>query len=160
MLTLRIAAVGKLKERHFAEACAEYQKRLGGFCRLQMIEIPEARLPDSPSVSQIRQALAREGEQLLRAADKKDFLVALCVEGDSLTSPQLSEQLRRLQNAGHSAVCFAIGGSYGLDDAVKEAAGLRMSMSAMTFPHQLARVMLLEQLYRAFSLAAGGKYHK
>lgn len=159
MLNVRIIAVGKLKERYLTEGCAEYQKRLGAFCRLEMAELPEVRLPDSPSEAQIRAALSKEGAQILEKA-KGSFLVSLCVEGEGMTSPAFSKLLSKISVEGQSAVSFAIGSSCGLSQEVKAASSLCLSVSEMTFPHQLMRLMLLEQLYRAFSIAAGGKYHK
>ena len=159
MLELKVIAIGKLKERFLSEGCAEYQKRLGAFCRFTLHELPEARLSDHPSQAEIHKALDEEGEKILDKA-KGSYLVALCIEGEMLSSVQLSEKLEWLAGTGKSSVSFAIGSSFGLSDRVKEAAGMRISMSRMTFPHQLARLMLLEQLYRACSISAGSKYHK
>lgn len=159
MLNVRLIAVGKLRERYLAEGCAEYQKRLGAFCRLELIELPEARLAEKPSEAQIEAALSKEAEQILERA-KGSYLIALCVEGRAMASEALSERLSKLTVDGISAVSFVIGSSFGLSPKVKAAADLCLSMSEMTFPHQLMRLMLFEQLYRAFSIASGGKYHK
>ena len=159
MLNVRLIAVGKLRERSLAEGCAEYQKRLGAFCRLELVELPEARLAEKPSEAQIEAALSKEAEQVLERA-KGSYLIALCVEGRAMPSKALSERLSKLAVDGISAVSFVIGSSFGLSPRVKAAADLCLSMSEMTFPHQLMRLMLLEQLYRAFSITAGGKYHK
>ncbi len=159
MLTVKIIAVGKLKENYLTQACEEYQKRLSSHCQLAVIEIEEYRLPDAPSQALIEQALRKEGEKILDVA-KKSVIIALCIEGKALTSPELSQRIQSMVAGGTSSLSFVIGGSFGLSDQVKEAAELRLSMSAMTFPHQLARVLLLEQLYRAFSISTGGKYHK
>ena len=159
MLNVRLIAVGKLRERYLAEGCAEYQKRLGAFCRLELVELPEARLAEKPSEAQIEAALSKEAEQVLERA-KGSYLIALCVEGRAMPSKALSERLSKLAVDGTSAVSFVIGSSFGLSPRVKAAADLCLSMSEMTFPHQLMRLMLLEQLYRAFSITAGGKYHK
>ena len=159
MLNVRLIAVGKRRERYLAEGCAEYQKRLGAFCRLELVELPEARLAEKPSEAQIEAALSKEAEQVLERA-KGSYLIALCVEGRAMPSKALSERLSKLAVDGISAVSFVIGSSFGLSPRVKAAADLCLSMSEMTFPHQLMRLMLLEQLYRAFSITAGGKYHK
>lgn len=160
MLTITIACVGKLKEAYWRDACAEYTKRLSAFCRLQIAEVSEERLPDNPSAAQIASALEAEGERLLSRVPNGAPIVALCIEGKGYTSEALSEQLSRWTVDGISHVVFVIGGSFGLSPQVKEAARVRLSMSGMTFPHQMARVMLLEQIYRALQIAAGGKYHK
>lgn len=160
MLTVTIACVGKLKEAHWRDACAEYAKRLSAFCRLQIVEVAEERLPDNPSVAQIAAALEEEGHRLLSRIPAGVPMIALCIEGKGYTSEGLSEQLSRWMVGGTSHVAFVIGGSWGLSPLVKETSCVKMSMSCMTFPHQMARVMLLEQIYRALQIAAGGKYHK
>lgn len=159
MRNIKIIAVGKLKERFLADGCAEYLKRLGFFGRVQVIEAEESRLPENPAPAQIAAALAAEGAKILEKA-RGSTLVALCVEGDMLSSPQLAARLDALEVAGSSSFAFAIGSSHGLAQEVKQAAALRLSFSRMTFPHQLMRLMLCEQLYRACSISAGGKYHK
>jgi 23S rRNA (pseudouridine1915-N3)-methyltransferase len=160
MLNVTVLCVGKLKETYLREACAEYSKRLGGFCRFAVTEIEEERLPDTPSAAQIDAALQAEGRRLLSKVPSGAAIVALCIEGKLLSSPELSEYLDRLAVGGVSHVAVVIGGSFGLSEEVKTAARLRLSMSPMTFPHQLARVMVLEQIYRAMQISAGGKYHK
>ncbi|MBO5929096.1 MAG: 23S rRNA (pseudouridine(1915)-N(3))-methyltransferase RlmH [Clostridia bacterium] len=160
MLTITVACVGKLKENYWREACAEYSKRLSAFCRLQIVEVSEERLPDNPSLAQITAALEEEGHRLLARIPAGAPMVALCIEGQGVTSPELSKQLSQWAVGGYSHVAFVIGGSWGLSDLVKSSAQLRLSMSGMTFPHQMARVMLLEQLYRALQISNGGKYHK
>lgn len=159
MLRVTVIAVGSLGERHWRDACAEYEKRLRIFCKPEIVEVDEYRLPRAPSPAEIRRGVEAEGAAILAKLPGGAHTVALCVEGRPLSSEELGAQLTRL--AGEtSRVAFVIGGSHGLSDAVKAAADSKLSMSAMTFPHQLARVMLLEQVYRAFSIAAGGKYHK
>ncbi|MGX8701418.1 23S rRNA (pseudouridine(1915)-N(3))-methyltransferase RlmH [Caproiciproducens sp.] len=159
MLTVRLICVGKLKEAYWRDACAEYEKRLRAFCGFSIVELPECRLPDDPSDAQIRSALKTEGDAILSAAGKS-ALFALCIEGKTLSSGQLSDQINTLAVSGTSTVSFVIGSSFGLSEAVKQRAGFRLSMSPMTFPHQLARVMLCEQIYRAFQIIHHGKYHK
>lgn len=160
MLNVTVACVGKLKEAYWRDACAEYSKRLSGFCRLQIVEVAEERLPDSPSAAQIAATLEEEGHRLLSRIPAGAAVVALCIEGKGISSETLSEQLSKWTVEGISHIAFVIGGSFGLSPLVKETAKLRLSMSDMTFPHQLARVMVLEQLYRALQISSGGKYHK
>ncbi len=157
-MRITLLTVGKLKERWLQEACAEYTKRLNRYCKLQLIELPEARLPECPSEGEIIRALQTEGEQILRHAEGE--LIALCIEGKPCTSEVFSTYLTEPALRGCSALTFVIGSSHGLADAVKQAAAKRCSFSPMTFPHQLARVMLLEQIYRGYQIAEGGKYHK
>lgn len=160
MLTVTIACVGKLKESYWREACAEYQKRLSAFCKLQIIEVAEERLPDEPSAAQITAAIQEEGRRLLSRIPDGAVKIALCIEGKEMPSESLAHCLSQWAVEGVSHVAFVIGGSYGLSDAVKREARLRLSFSPMTFPHQLARILTLEQVYRAFHIASGGKYHK
>lgn len=159
MLNVRILCVGKLKEAYWRDACAEYAKRLKAFCSFSIVELPESRLPDDPSKALIDKALEEEGEKLLAAA-KGSAMIPLCIEGKEMTSPKLASTLEDLASRGVSSVSFVIGSSFGLAEKVKQAGSLRLSMSPMTFPHQLARVMLCEQVYRAFQIQNHGKYHK
>lgn len=157
---LTVACVGRLKEPWLRDACAEYAKRIGGFCRLTVTEVEEDRLPEHPSAAQITGALEAEGRRLLQKTPGSPLRVALCVEGKMLSSPELAVYLDTQAVRGKSDAVMYIGGSWGLSDSVKAAADLRLSLSLMTFPHQLARVMLLEQIYRALQISSGGKYHK
>ena len=159
MLTVRILCVGKCKEKYWREACAEYGKRLSAFCRFEVLEVDEERLPERPSKAQIESGLEQEGKRLLQKAGSTP-IVALCIEGKELSSPQLAQYVERAAVNGASSLAFVIGGSWGLSEEVKRAGARRLSMSPMTFPHQLARVLLCEQLYRACSINAGAKYHK
>jgi len=159
LLEIELVCVGRIKERYYAEAAAEYIKRLGAWCRVHVTELPEARRDgDSPAATAA--ALRKEADAVRAAVPKGAALAALCVEGKEYSSEELSVQLEKLASGGVSRLCFLIGGSDGLDESLKREARLRISMSRMTFPHHLARVMLLEQLYRALSIAAGGKYNK
>ncbi len=159
MQTIQILALGKCKEGYLREACREYEKRLSRYCRLQITELEPAALSQNPSEKEIAAALEKEGAELLKRA--KGYCIAMCIEGKQLTSPGLAEKLEQAAQGGDSgAVTFLIGSSYGLAPAAKQRAQLRLSMSAMTFPHQLARVMLLEQIYRGYQILAGTKYHK
>ena len=160
MMGINLICIGKLKERYLTDACAEYIKRLGAFCRFRLIELPECQLPDRPSPAQIDAALRKGGESILSKIPRDSFVIPLCIEGKSLPSEEFSRLLSGVPLSGHSEATFIIGGSCGLSGPVKKAGHFSLSMSPMTFPHQLARVMLLEQIYRAFQIAAGGKYHK
>ena len=160
MQNLTILCVGKLKEKFYADACAEYRKRLTRYCKLSLVELPEERLPDEPSAARIDAALSKEADAILEKLPRGGAVVALCVEGRPLSSEQLSDALARYATQGVSQVTFLIGGSFGLSERVKQKADLRLSMSPMTFPHHLARVMLLEQIYRAYQIQNGTKYHK
>ena len=158
MLSIKIIAVGKLKEKYLRDACAEYVKRLSRYCTLQIIELNEYRLPDNPSEKEIQKALSEEGKDILKKCS--GMIIAMCIEGKQLSSVRLSEKIASAAAHGTGCISFVIGSSCGLAEEVKSAAALRLSMSEMTFPHQLARVMLLEQIYRSFQIASGGKYHK
>lgn len=160
MLTVTVIVPGKLKEKYLRDAQEEYRKRLTAFCKLNIIEVNTEPLPNEPSEAQIRAALEKEGERILRAVPKGALLYALCIEGRERSSEDFSRELENRAVAGDSHIAFVIGSSHGLSDAVKRAAEEKLSMSPMTFPHQLARIMLLEQLYRAFQISTGGRYHK
>ena len=149
MQKITVLCVGKLKEKFYQEAAAEYAKRLGRHCKLEIIELPESRLPEDPSAAAIRERLPRGGA-----------VIALCIEGKPCSSVELSRRMQELAVSGKSQLTFLIGGSVGLSEDLKRQADWRLSMSPMTFPHHLARIMLLEQIYRACQIAAGTKYHK
>lgn len=158
-MRLTVVAVGGLKEKFFREAAAEYQKRLSAYAKLEILEIAEARLRGE-SGAEIARALEEEGGRILQKIGPRAYVTALCVEGRQMGSVEFSEKLAEVTASGRSELVFVIGGSHGLSDAVKRRADLRLSFSEMTFPHQLMRVVLLEQLYRACNIEAGGKYHK
>lgn len=160
MQRVTVLCVGKLKEKFYIDAAAEYVKRLQRHCKLELIELPEQRLPDDPSPAEIQKALRTEGDAIRERLPKGGAVIALCIEGTELSSEALSKKLAQLASAGASQLTFLIGGSFGLHPRVKQRADLRLSMSPMTFPHHLARVMLLEQLYRAYQIDAGTRYHK
>ena len=159
MQKLTLVCVGRLREPFYIDAAAEYVKRLSRYRKADIVELPETRLPERPSPAQIRAALEKEASAIRRQYAPNAFVTALCIEGKPYSSEQFSELLSDLSNRSLSPL-FVIGGSYGLHPSVKDAAALRLSMSPMTFPHHLARVMLLEQLYRACQIQAGGQYHK
>lgn len=160
MLSVKLICVGKMKERFYLDAFAEYQKRLQSLCRLELVEPAEQRLPENPAPAEITAALEREGQEILKAVPPDAYVVALCVEGGQMPSEGMAELIRERENSGKPKLCFVIGGSYGLAPAVKARADRRLSMSQMTFPHHLARVMLIEQLYRGFKINEGSRYHK
>ena len=160
MQKVTVLCVGKLKEKFYLEAAAEYAKRLQRLCRLEIIELPESRLPEDPSPAQIRQALDAEADAIRAKLPKGGAVAALCIEGDTCSSEALSRRMQQLATGGKAQLTFLIGGSVGLSETLKQQADWRLSMSPMTFPHHLARVMLLEQIYRAFQIQQGTKYHK
>ncbi len=160
MQKVTILCVGKLKEKFYLEASAEYLKRLQRHCKCEVIELPEVRLGDNPSQAEIDRALQEEGENIRRKLPKGGAMVALCIEGELLDSVKLSQTLQRYGTEGKTQVTFLIGGSFGLDKDLKREADRRISMSPMTFPHHMARIMLLEQVYRAYQIADGTRYHK
>ena len=159
MLTLRIITVGTLKEGYWRDAVAEYKKRLSGFCRVEEINLKESKLPEDPSPAQIASALEAEGEAMKEHLPPRAYKIALCVEGKQFSSEQLAARIDEV-SARASEICLVIGSSHGLDPAVKSACDLRLSVSKLTFPHQMMRVLLLEVLYRSFSIQKGTKYHK
>ena len=157
-MNVNLIVIGKLKEEYLRNACNEYIKRLSRYCTFKLIELDECRLSDNPSRKEIESALEKEAEVIKKHA--KGYIIPMCIEGKQLTSPELSEKICSVGVNGQSNISFIIGSSFGLSASVKAMADLRLSMSKMTFPHQLARVMLLEQIYRAFSIAEGSRYHK
>jgi 23S rRNA (pseudouridine1915-N3)-methyltransferase len=160
MLQIRLICVGKLKEKFYKEAAGEYLKRLSAYCKTDVEELPEARLPEKPSPGELDAALAQEASAILSRLTGAGTVVALCIEGPEMDSEALASFLAKQAAGGTSKIAFVIGGSCGLHKTVKERADMLLSMSRMTFPHHLARIMLLEQVYRAFKISAGGKYHK
>lgn len=160
MFSITVLAVGKLKEAFFLKACEEYRKRLGSYCSISIVELPENRLSDRPSAGEIEAALLREAEEIEKRIPKNAFFVVCTPEGRQLSSEEFAEKLASLKKNGHSSVCFLVGGSFGIASSLKKKADFRLSISKMTFPHHLFRVLLLEQIYRAESIQAGTKYHK
>lgn len=160
MLNVHIFCVGKLKEKFYAQAVAEYTKRLSAYCRLEILELPEERLPDRPSRAQIDAALAKEAAAIRAKLPPNSSIVALCVEGKLRSSEEVAALLESWAQNSAKHLVFLIGGSYGLDEGLKQEAWVKLSMSPMTFPHHLARVMLLEQIYRGFKINEGSAYHK
>ena len=159
MLTVRFITVGTLKEAYLKEAVAEYQKRLSGFCKVEEVNLKESRLSDRPSEAEIKAALEAEGKAILEAIPSRAYAIALCVEGQQFSSPDLAKKLEKICDTA-SDICFVIGSSYGLAPEVKKACQLRLSVSELTFPHQLMRVILYETVYRCFNILKGTQYHK
>ena len=160
MLGVTLICVGKMKEKHYISAFEEYRKRLGAFCRFELIEIPEQRLPEEPSEKEIAAALEKEAAEIEKKIPSGAVLIAMCVEGTQKSSPELAAQFQTWANSGRNKLCFLVGGSFGMSECIKKKADLKLSVSKMTFPHHLFRVMLAEQIYRAFAILEGSRYHK
>ena len=160
MFDITLIAVGKLKEKFYLSAASEYAKRLSGYCRFTLLELPEVRLPENPSAAEIQAGLEKEAELIFSKVPKGAWLCVFTPEGKELSSEAFAEKLAGVKNSGKSSACFLIGSSFGMAQRVKERADFRLSMGPMTFPHHLARIMVLEQLYRAEAIQAGSKYHK
>ena len=161
MLNINLITVGKLKENYWRDAVAEYSKRLSKFCSLKIIELSDKRLSENPGEKEIAAALFDEGKSIAPFIDAKStFSFAMCIEGKQLSSEELARQLSLIPNSGVSTVNFIIGSSFGLDQSIKDKSDFKLSITKMTLPHQLCRVVLLEQIYRAFQINSNGKYHK
>ena len=158
MLTVNIIAVGKMKDKWMRDGMSEYSKRLDAFCKLNIIEVNEFRLSDNPSSAEIEKGIEEEAKSIL-AKTTKGEIIAMCIEGKTMSSPQLAQEIQRLSQIC-STINVVIGGSYGLSPQIKNKAVTKLSVSPMTFPHQLFRVLITEQIYRAFAIDAGSKYHK
>lgn len=159
MIKITLIALGRLKEKYLSEAVNEYKKRLSRYCNLEIYEIEPVRLSDKPSESEIKAALEKESQLILKKIPSGSKVISLCVEGKEMSSEQLAERVAGFCNAGQN-ITFIIGSSYGLCETLKKQSDIRLSVSQMTFPHQLFRVMLLEQVYRAFKINEGSTYHK
>ena len=157
MQTVTIICLGKLKEKYLRDASDEYSKRLSAFCKLNIVELTPEKLSDNPSQKEIENALQTEAKKITEKIPKGSYIYSLCIEGKQISSEELSENVGV---AGTSSIVFIIGSSFGLSDTIKKMSNKKLSMSKMTFPHQLARIMLLEQIYRAVQISAGTKYHK
>lgn len=159
MIKITFITLGKLKEKYLRDACGEYQKRLSRYCKLDIIELTPIALPEKPSQTEIDSALLREAEMIEKRIPENCTVTALCVEGKQLPSEKFADFVSKNTNSGKN-MCFIIGSSYGMSNTVKQKANLKLSLSEMTFPHQLFRVMCLEQIYRAFKINEGSAYHK
>lgn len=160
MLNITIIAIGKLKEQYLRDASAEYQKRLSASCKLNIVELNPEKLSDNPSAKEIENALNNEAKKIMEKIPKGAKVYSMCIEGKQRTSEELSAEIDSIAVEGMSNIVFIIGGSFGLSEEVKKLSSHRLSMSKMTFPHQIARIMLLEQIYRAMQISIGTKYHK
>ena len=160
MFDITLITIGKLKEKFYISASEEYKKRLGGYCRFQLLELPEVRLPENPSPAEIAAGLEKEADAILSRIPKGAWFCVFTPEGKTLSSEAFADKLKEVKLSGKSSACCLIGSSFGMAPKVKEKADFKLSMGPMTFPHHLARVMVLEQLYRAEAIQAGSKYHK
>jgi len=160
LFQITLITVGKLKEKFYVTAASEYENRLKGFCEFKIVELPETRLPDNPSPAEINTGLEKEAELILSKVPKGAWFCVMTPEGKMLSSEALADKMSDIKLSGKSAACFLIGSSFGIAERIKNLADFKLSMSPMTFPHHLARVMVLEQIYRAESIQAGTKYHK
>ena len=160
MVSVTLICVGKMKEKFYIEAAAEYVKRLAGYCKLNIVELPEQKLSQNPSQGEIDAALAKEAEAIRAKIPPSSSVVAMCIEGKMRSSEELARLVSDWQLSSAKHLVFLIGGSFGLHPSMKQEAWVKLSMSPMTFPHHLARVMLLEQVYRAFKIQEGSGYHK
>lgn len=161
MQKINIICIGKIKEKYFTDAISEYSKRLSAFCKFSIIELNEEKVRSNiPNTAQINEVVQAEGKRIMQKVACSDYVIAMCIEGKILSSEQLSSVIGNAAIVGKSTVSFIIGGSYGLSDEIKNRADLCLSMSKMTFPHQMARMILSEQIYRAFEILNNGKYHK
>lgn len=160
MQTVNIICIGKIKERYWTEAIKEYTKRLTPFCKFNIIELDEEKVNSNPNQTQIKAVLDAEGKRIISKLAKNSYVIPMCIEGKQLSSTELADKMSEVVLSGKSSIDFIIGGSWGLSDEVKGKADFKLSMSKMTFPHQMARVVLCEQIYRAFEINSNGKYHK
>ncbi|MBQ9929236.1 MAG: 23S rRNA (pseudouridine(1915)-N(3))-methyltransferase RlmH [Oscillospiraceae bacterium] len=160
MFDITLICMGKLKEKFYLSAAQEYTKRLGGYCAFHLIELPECRLPENPSAAEIAAGLNKEAEAILQKLPKNTWFCIFTPEGKLLSSEALAAKMGEIKLSGRSGACFLIGSSFGIAPQIKEKADFKLSMSPMTFPHHLARIMVMEQLYRAEAIQAGSKYHK
>ena len=160
MFDITLITMGKLKESFYLSAAAEYEKRMKGYCTFRLLELPEYRLPEDPSPAEIATGLEKEAEQILSKIPKGAWFCVLTPEGKTLSSEAFAQKLKEVKLSGKSSACFLIGSSFGMAQRIKDKADFKLSMGPMTFPHHLARIMVLEQLYRAEAIQAGSKYHK
>ena len=160
MFDITLIVMGKLKEKFYLSAAAEYEKRLKGYCSFRLVELPEHRLPEDPSPAEIQAGLDKEADLIFSKIPKNSWLCIFTPEGRILSSEEFAGKLKDVKNSGKSSACFLIGSSFGISQRVKDKADFKLSMGKMTFPHHLARIMVLEQIYRAEAIQAGSKYHK
>lgn len=158
-MRISIVCVGKIKEKYLTEGIGEYTKRLRPFCRLETVQITEEPMPDDPSCAEKEQVLARETQRLMKIIPEGSYVILLDVAGKEISSPELASKLEKLALAGRSHIAFVIGGPFGFTDALRKRADCRLSFSKFTFTHQMIRLLLVEQVYRAFKIMRGEKYH-
>ena len=160
MININFIVLGKLKEKYMKEFSAEYEKRLSGYCKLTVFELEPVKLSDNPSEQEIKNALTKETQMIKVKIPKNSFVFSMCIEGKQMSSEELSKKLEDIALSGKNNITFIIGSSFGLSDEIKQMSDYKFSMSKMTFPHKLARIMLTEQVYRALSITNNAKYHK
>ena len=160
MMNINFIVLGKLKEKYMKDFSAEYEKRLSGYCKLTVTELEPVKLSDNPSEQEIKNALTKETQVIKAKIPKNSFVFSMCIEGKQMSSEELSKKLEDIALTGKNNITFIIGSSFGLSDEIKQMSDYKFSMSKMTFPHKLARIMLIEQVYRALSITNNAKYHK
>lgn len=160
MQTVNIICIGKIKEKYWTDAILEYSKRLKAFCKLNIIELSEEKIQSNPNDASIKATVEAEGKRILSKLSKNSYVVTLCIEGKTISSTEFAKVIEESALTGKSNIDFIIGGSWGLSQEVKLRSDFKLSMGRMTFPHQMARVILCEQIYRAFEINTNGKYHK
>jgi len=159
-MKIKIICVGKLKEKYLKDGISEYIKRLSRFCKTEIIELNDEKIPDNASKAEEDIVIKNAGEKILKHIQKGEYVISLCVEGKSISSTGLAEKINEITLSGLSTITLIIGGSLGIDDKIKNLSDFKLSFSKMTFPHQLMRLILLEQIYRAFKINANEEYHK
>lgn len=160
MLAVHLIVLGKFKDKYMKDFSAEYEKRLSSYCRLTVTELEPVKLSDNPSEKEKANALLKEAQMIKEKIPRGAYVFSMCIEGRQMSSEEFSEKMEDIALSGKSCAAFIIGSSFGLSEELKKMSDYRFSMSEMTFPHKLARIMLLEQIYRAFSISGNGKYHK
>lgn len=159
-MQINIIYVGNIKDKYFSDAVKEYEKRLSAYCKVVNTEIKEAKIPENASAAQINKAIEEEGEKILSVLPQKSYKIALAVEGTMLSSEDLAKKIDLSLTGGYSSISFIIGGAFGMSEKVKKSCDMMLSVSRMTFTHRMMRVIILEQIYRAYNILSGGKYHK
>lgn len=159
-MQINIIYVGNIKDKYFSDAVKEYEKRLSAYCKVVNTEIKEAKIPENASAAQINKAIEEEGEKILSVLPQKSYKIALAVEGIMLSSEELAKKIDSSLTGGYSSISFIIGGAFGMSEKVKKSCDMMLSVSRMTFTHRMMRVIILEQIYRAYNILSGGKYHK
>ncbi len=160
MININLIVLGKLKEKYMKDFANEYEKRLAGFCKMTVTELEPVKLSDNPSAQEIENALNKETQMIKAKIPKNSYVFAMCIEGKQMSSEELSKKMEDIALSGKNNISFIIGSSFGLSNEIKQSADFKFSMSKMTFPHKLARIMVTEQIYRALSITNNGKYHK